>query len=279
MAAISDLSDYLNLRTSVSPAAPQDISKFIDGRIGSTAAAAEVASRGKSFWQFNSTIGSGAIPGTGGVVPDNTTVGGMRQADPGGGRQLWISGASALTSNAGLYILYDRLLHNGGLNGTTLTAQTVGGTLTRNTTGAGNMIAVEIYAAIGSTATTAVINYTNQDGNPAVTPSFAIGGAGAQELGRMIFVPLAAGDTGVRGVTDIDLVASTLTAGSFGVVIMRPLLYLASSVAAMPASFDPASMRPGVKEAVTGACLAWAMIPMLTTNVVTGLLTVSLTEK
>jgi len=151
--------------------------------------------------------------------------------------------------------------------------------LTRNTLGAGNMIAVEIYTAIGATATTAVINYTNQDGNPAVTPSFLIGGAGAQEQGRMIFVPLAAGDTGVRGVTDIDLVATTGTSGSFGVVIMRPLVYLTSSLAAMPASFDPACMRPGSKEAVTDACLAWALIPTTNAGLFAGLLTVSLAEK
>ena len=62
----------------------------------------------------------------------------------------------------GILVLYDRLLHIGGLNATTTAAQTVGGSLSRYTGGAGNQIWVEIYTQIGTTATTITANYTNQ---------------------------------------------------------------------------------------------------------------------
>lgn len=278
MAAITDLSDYINLSTGGGAAMPQHLSWFSDGRVGSTAAAAEAVARPKSLWHWNTTRGSGAIPGAA-AAPNNTTLGGLRQANPGGGRQLWLTGAMMQFTNAGTWMLYDRLLHNGGLSGTVITAQAVGGTLTRYTNGVGNMLAVEIYTAIGGTGTTAVINYTNQDGNPAVTPSFVIGGAGFREAGRMIFVPLASGDSGVQGVTDIDLLASTTVAGSFGVTVVHPLLTLMNGGAGYPSQFDPAFMRPGVVEVLTDACLAQLLIPSATSATTMAQAYVTLTEK
>jgi hypothetical protein len=278
MAAITDLSDVINVMTGGGAVAPELKHVYWDGRIDAAVAPAMVAGRGMSFWLMNNTNGRGAIPGAV-AVPDNTTLGGLRQTDPTGGRQLWCMGGIFQTINFGSYMLYDRLLHIGGLNGTTLAAQAVGGTLTRNTGGVGNMIAVEIYTAIGGTATTAVVNYTNQAGNPAVSKSFTIGGAGLNEQGRFIIVPLADGDSGVRGVTDIDLLATTGTAGNFGVTVFRPLVRVQSSSSMVPMWWDALTMPPGPVEIPTDACLASVLFAGTTTALTYNSLDITFLEK
>lgn len=153
-------------------------------------------------------------------------------------------------------MLYDRLLHIGGLNGTITTAQTVGGTLTRYTNGIGNRIAIEVYTQIGATTTSVTAEYTDQDGNAAqVTPAIVIGNTGFREAERMLWFPLAAGDYGVQAVANVDLLATTGTAGDFGVTVVHPLGYAEVTQAGLGAwrSFIDGQ---GIVEIETNACLA-----------------------
>jgi hypothetical protein len=258
MASLTDLSDIINRVTGGSSGTPENLFFFKDSRVAA-AAGVTVAGRYTSLWEYNGQPSHGAAPGAV-AIPDNTTNGGLKQTDPGGGRQKWLLGATATSSIAGTLIIYDRLLHISGLSGTVTTAQTVGGTLTRytGTESVGNQIWVEIYTQIGATSTTITANYTDQDGNAGITSqSTAIGNTGLREVQRMIQIPLASGDTGVRAVASVTVAATTGTAGNFGVNIMRPLAYIPISLLGAGSVRDFISGLPSIIEIKTDACLAF----------------------
>ena len=143
MAALTGLDDIVNRTTGGSSGNPQSIWFFKDSRVGAAAAAAPVAGRMTSLWTYDGQPSDGAVP-AGAANPDVTTAGALKQTNAAGGAQKYLLGVSGVVGQAGTLILYDRLLHAGGFSGTTITAQTVGGTLSRNTGGLGNQLWVEI---------------------------------------------------------------------------------------------------------------------------------------
>jgi hypothetical protein len=264
MAAITDLSDLVNRLTGGNSGTPEIIMGFKDGRVDAAAAAAPIAGRATSLWTYEGQPSGGAAPGAV-AAPTNATTGGLIQTDPGGGRTKWLTGFYVCANTTGTVILYDRLLHISGLNGTTTTAQTVGGTLTRYTDGIGNQIWIEIYTQIGTTATTFTCEYTDQGSNPSqVTTATAIGGTGLREAQRIIPAPLASGDYGVQAVANVDLLASTTTAGDFGVTVVHPLAHANLDVAGAGQWVD-LLRGAGPVEIKTGACLALAFMANTTT--------------
>lgn len=265
MAALTDLSDLINRATGGNSGTPENLWFFKSARDGGAAATAPIAGRPASLWRYDGQPSAGATPTTV-AIPDNTTTGGLKQTNPGGGRTKWLTQFWAAGLNPGTVILYDRLLHIGGLSGTTTTAQTVGGTLTRYTDGVGNMAWCEIYTIIGTTGTTITMDYTDQDGNSGQTSAaVAIGGTGFREVSRVIMLPLAAGDTGIQAVASVDLLASTGTAGNFGVTVGHPLAYANIDGTGTVGWRDFVSGLPGMPEVKTGACLALLWVPTTTT--------------
>lgn len=266
MSALTDLSDIANRLTGGNSGTPQHLFAWIDNRIAAAAATATIAGRMTSLWRYNKNPGGeGAVPGAA-AIPDNTTSGGLLQTDPSGGRELWLLGMSAVATQAGTLILYDRLLHNGGLSGTVTTAQTVGGTLTRNTGGVGNQIWVEVYTQIGASSTTITASYTNQAGTSGrTTKAVAIGNTGLREAERIIPLPLADGDTGVQAVASVTLAATTGTAGSFGVTVAHPVLILPMQAGGTGGMRDLIAGLPEIDAIDTDACLALAFLANTTT--------------
>jgi hypothetical protein len=134
----------------------------------------------------------------------------------------------------------DLLNVSGGLSGIVTTEQTTNlptAALTRYTSGVGVMIGLIIHTVIGTTATTVTVRYTNQAGTAnQVSTATSFGSAGFRETGRVVLIPLAAGDTGVRSVEGVTVLATTGTAGNFGVCLFRPLMIfsLDSTTGAMP---------------------------------------------
>lgn len=266
MPAFNDLSDLINRMTGGNSGNPENLFIWIDNRIDSAAATATVAGKWSSLWRYNKTRGgSGAVP-TSAAVPDNATRGGLMQTDPSGGQDKWLLGQGCIGTAAGAVLLYDRLLHNGGLSGTNTGAQTVGGTLTRNTGGEGNQIFAEVYTQIGTTATTITASYTNQAGTSGrTTKAVPIGGTGNREAERMLALPLQDGDTGVQAVASATLAGSTITAGNFGITVARSL-----GLGIVPSSGvgywrDYVAGLPGLPEIDTDACLALAFLANSTT--------------
>ena len=269
MTALASLSDVVNRLSGGNNGTPQHIFSFLSGRIQGAAPTAPVAGTMYSLWRFDQSDGAnGGVPSTAAAC-NKSTVGALPVSDPGGGRQQWLLGIEGVSGAAGAFVLYDRLLHNGGLSGTVTTAQTVGGSLTRyntNSTCIGNQIWVEVYTAIGSTATTITASYTNQDGTSGrTTKAAAIGGTGRLGQCTIIVLPLADGDTGVQAVASVTLAGTTSTAGSFGVTIARPLGVTGCMGAGYHFSRDFISGLPAVPEILSGACLTWAIVPNSTT--------------
>lgn len=143
---------------------------------------------------------------------------------------LYLVGADFGSSYAAgvTHLLIDRLAHQGGLSGTSTTSQTTNlptAALPRYTSGGGVMAAIEIYAAVGSTATTLTASYTNQAGTSGrTTKDLVFGGNGNLAARLFLPLPLQDGDTGVQSVESVTLAASTATAGNFGVTLFKPLL-------------------------------------------------------
>ena len=266
MAAIADLSDLINRSTGGNSGTPQNVFWHKTNRIAGVVATTPIAGRMASLWRYDGFPAGGAVPTTAAVCT-NATVGALPFTSPGGGRQSWMPQAWCTGLNAGTLILYDRLLHVGGLNGTLGTAQTVQGNpaspaLTRNTGGIGNMVFAEIYTALGTTARTITMDYTDDAGNPGQTSVAAsIGAAGFNEVTRVIMLPLASGDRGVRAVNTVTLSGTTGAIGNFGITIARPIAYLGVGFPGAPAWRDFVSGLPGIPEIETGACLSLLWVP------------------
>jgi hypothetical protein len=232
---------------------------------GSSAAPAAVPC---STWTAASN--SGSAPTTAAACTSATT-GALVQGDA-GASTLVIAGCDlaagwsvpAGAPLAGTVLVYDRLSHQGGLSGSTTGAQTTNlptAALSRYTSGVGVWIALEVYTAVGPTVTTVTASYTNQAGTAShATTAVPFGNHGP---GRMIFLPLAAGDTGVRSVESVTLAASTLTAGAFGVTLLRPLalVHIPGTGDHVPGDHVRGHLAGHFEEVVDGACLALAVIP------------------
>lgn len=190
----------------------------------------------RSSWTVAPNAGS--APSTA-EVPTNTTTGALVNlttiTNPMYLAHAEIAAAPNVVAGVGA-ILIDRLSHQGGLSGTVTTAQTTNlptSALTRYTDGVGVMIGLEIYTAVGISATTATASYTNQAGTSGrTTKAVAFGGTGISTAGNIIIMPLQDGDTGVKSVESVTLAGTTATAGNFGVTLFKPL-------ASFPALFTP----------------------------------------
>lgn len=262
MAAITDLSDLINRMTGGSSGTPEVVFGIKVQRIDGAAATAPINGRMASLWRYDGTYGNGAIP-TVAAIPTNATAGAMPITNPGGGREKWMAQVWGTASSRGTLLLYDRLLHIGGLSGASAVDQTVQGpspspALTRNTGGVGNVVFYEIYSLIGTTGTTLTMTYTNSAGTTGRTSTVNIGATGFREATRLQAIPLAAGDVGVQAVDKIKLTATTGTAGDFGITIARPLAYVSINEAGLTGWRDFTTGLPGLPKIDSNACLALA---------------------
>ena len=268
MGTLTSLSDLINRATGGNSGTPEHLFWWKDQRVGSAAMTAPAAGQWTSLWQINGSPSGASSTAPGAVAnPTNATDGALKQTDAGGGRQKWLIGGTAACAGQGSFMIYDRLLHGSGLNGTLTSAQSFSGSVTRytSTESIGNAIFIEIYSIIGSTSTTVTVNYTDQDGNAATTLPVAFGGTTRREAQRMIMCPLAVGGTGVRGITSVTAAASTGAAGDFGVTVARPLLSIPINAAGSCSVRDLVTGLPGPIEIKSGACLSLAWFAGSTT--------------
>jgi len=214
-----------------------------------------------------------AAPGSvatvpGGTVYTETSVGGFRQkADSGTNTTFFIS-ASAVgggTTSNGSLMLVD-YLWDANIN-YNVTNNPITGVPTRyqtSTTAPGNFMSGDTTATLGATAANIQLTYVDQDGNAAETaPNLAIRINSAvgtiPHTPPVWFIPLNAGDTGLRNATNI-----AFTAGNGGYVARM----IAHPLAIIPISQQTStggqawSVIDGVNSAFqfervyNGACLA-----------------------
>ena len=269
MAAITDLSDLINRQTGGNNGTPENIFFHKVPRVAGVAATAPIAGRGCSLWQYDGMPAGGAVP-TSAAIPSRTTQGAISFTAPGGSRDKHLIGASIAPLTAGVYLLYDRLMHIGGLNATLTTSQAVQGAspspvITRNTGGAGNIAFYEIYTIIGTTSTTLTMTYVNQAGTGSRTSTINIGANGFREVTRMQRIPLAAGDSGIQAINSIQLAGTTGTAGNFGITLAQPLAWIPVGAGGTMGWRDYTTGLPGIPVIDPDACLSLMFIPAAAT--------------
>jgi hypothetical protein len=191
-----------------------------------TAAVTSVAANSTQVIQAAGNPGAGTLAGTNtanGVVPTDATAGFPSINAFGGGATGYISNISFGSTVACRLHLFDCLFKAGAYAfnaNVALTSQpsyssrVLGGTDFTNTE-----IWIEAVTAFTGNQSIA-ITYTNQAGTTGRTTGTIATGV-APIIGRMLQLPLAAGDTGVQKIESV--VSTVSTAGTFNVLVLRRL--------------------------------------------------------
>lgn len=257
MAALTDLSDLINRQSGGNNGNPDNLFFYKVPRVGGATAVSPVINRDHSLWQYEGMPSGGATP-TIAQIPDRTIIGAMPFTAPIASQEKFLISAGITSTVAGIYVLYDRLFHIGGLSATVTTDQQIQSpSLTRNTGGVGNIAFYEIYSQIGTTSTTLTMTYTNQAGVPGRVSTINIGGTGFREATRIQRIPLALGDTGIRAIEKIALSASTGTAGNFGITLIQSISWQSVSTPGVMGWRDYTTGLPGIPSIHPNACLSY----------------------
>lgn len=211
------------------------------------------------------TVGS-----AGAVKCDKSTTGAFPFTNAAGGAKLnLLSGCFRYTGTAGnTLVLLDRLAHANiayDAAGTTTFSPVIDGT-DRLAAGEGAMIMTEVTTGV-TTSNTRTFTYTNQAGTGGrVTPNAIMGAS--LTVGRIpasssagvaqLFVPLQAGDIGVRTITDTTLVSGTGT-GAINICLVKPLAYI--PIPANGIDVDFIWSLPTMPRIKDNMCLMFAILP------------------
>lgn len=226
-----------------------------------------VAGQFYSLWRATGQPGQGAIPTTAAICT-NSLLGGMNFNQQTLPVTSYGAYADATCSNSAVTIeIHDRLMHMGGLSGTSIISQTVGLDVHANI--ASNNLSVRIgdsdyddiqwwmewYTDTGATASNATINVTYNDGSSGDLTVVAVGGT--LRAGRMIplngLVPSASSGKFIRDINTVILSASTTAVGNFGFTATRLRMTLPLLLANKKESFDWAAL--GMPEIFNESCL------------------------
>ena len=229
-----------------------------------------------SLWRATGTPAQGAIPAAAAFCTKALTgaIGFDNQSAP---ATNYLAYHTLLCSAANTNLeIHDRLAHMGGLNGTLLTAQTVGidlstinagGSVPAERLGDANysdvMWFLEWYTTTGATASNATVNVTYNDGTTGNLAVIAIGGTAIAASQCRQLVPAVNGRF-IRGVNSVTLSASTGTAGSFGVTATRPRAAMSVPIANKVEVFDWAQL--GFPEIPNNSCLAGMLLSTATSS-------------
>lgn len=237
-----------------------------------------VAGQVFSLWRATGQPGQGAIPTTAATC-NNTLLGGLafnQQTSP---ATSYVGFLDGLCSNAGTSLeIHDRLMHMGGLSGTSITSQTVNLDVNANL-GTDNLTVrigssdysniqwwMEWYTDTGATASNATINVTYNDATSGDLTVVAVGGT--VRASRMIslnsLIPAAASGKYIRDINTVILSASTATAGNFGFTATRYRGGIYKPVANARFFADWAGL--GLPEVPNGSCLSPIQVVSTTTT-------------
>lgn len=229
--------------------------------------ASQAAGTFVSLWRATGQPGQGAIPAAAANC-NNTTTGAIGFAQQTAPATSYGAYFYAVCSNSAMTVeIHDRLIHMGGLNGTLTTAQTVG--IDFNGVTADNMVErvgdnnysdikwwLEWYTATGSTAVTATVAVTYNDGTTGNLTGLSLAATRPASFIAPLngLIPAAAAGKFIRAVNSVTLSATTGTAGSFGVTATLPRISYSCPVANfMPPPADWAAL--GLPRIANSSCL------------------------
>lgn len=220
-----------------------------------------------SLWRATGQPGQGAIPGAAAVC-DHTLVGAMGFTQQTAPATSYAAYANCMCSNSAVTIeVHDRLMHMGGLVGNVATAQTVNLDISANlaTANLTNRIGdanysdiqwwLEWYTDTGSTAVTATVNVTYNDGSSGNLTAISL--AATRRASLMIplngLIPSADSGKYIRDINTVTLSATTGTAGSFGATATRPRMIMPLPLANKQEIFEWAQLS--LAEIFNSSCL------------------------
>jgi hypothetical protein len=236
-----------------------------------------------SLWRQGNLPSAGVTPAAapGGLAPTDATAGGHPFTNPtGGDTQHFTTGYSTASTAANSLLLYDRIFHVAKTMNSSAT-EAVTGVPTRyqassgEDSSAGNFLFVEVGGtALAATAHNwTVCTYTDESGNTGATLPSLTGNSAAivdrldHPVGQW-FAPLAAGDTGVRALTQMQCSAAVAT-GAINFVIGHPLAFLPCPVANMVCVADGINTAFNLVRIFDDACLAFLEMPKPATTATT----------
>jgi hypothetical protein len=218
--------------------------------------------------------------GTNPTVPalcNSALTGAMSFVNPTAPAASYLGWLALACSNATATVeIHDRLVHNGGLDLTLLTAQlTTGLDLVSLAPSAERIGAadysdvqwwLEVYVDGGATASNATINVTYDDASTGDLTVLAVGGTirKGNMFGLTQLIPAAKQGRSIRGINQVTLSASTGTAGNFGFTATRGRTTAPLVVANKSEVFSWAAL--GMPKIPDDACLTLMMLPTTTSS-------------
>lgn len=196
---------------------------------------ATAAGRTYSFWPIAGIPGAGSYDTTPeGVVLSSSSglvTGQIPYYNASVGKQMHLVRAVGLGNNTGIMLICDRLWHNGGLDASINTVQTINSVTwpARDNNGSANgegvLVGVEVSATMGSTVPTLTLTYTNSDGVSGRTGVNQLSTSSGVTAGHFYTFTLQAGDKGVQSIQSLQLTPSW-TSGTINLVAYRILAVL-----------------------------------------------------
>jgi hypothetical protein len=180
--------------------------------------------------------------------------------------------SAAATSMPAIFMLVDLLGFYPITTVTSTSNQTLDNTVTlpRYTDGAGVQAFITPTTVMGAATPNIDITYTNSAGtasratpttlplgnSAAAVTSIVYSGTGSGKYGP--FLPLAAGDAGIRSIQNFHLSASYLS-GVLNLVVCKPLLRLPMTTIGVASEREFKNQIPSLPRVYDEACLAWLM--------------------
>lgn len=205
-----------------------------------------------SLWRVGGIPVAGADPTSlTATIQSATTTGAMAFATSTNGKTKHVinAGVTSVTAGStGSLVVLDRLLAYGNINANINTAQNFTNTqpLTRYTSGTGTVMFLEVTTALGATASNVTVTYTNSNGVAGRTTgaqTMVVSSVANRIPNTFLYLPLQAGDNGVRSVQTIQFSAAML-AGVANLVIAKPLFTMPLAMVGVQNNVDLALAFP-----------------------------------
>jgi hypothetical protein len=245
--------------------------EFLFNKAGTTGVVAST----NTLWYVGAQPAAGAAAGAapGGTVPTSASTGAFTFDNPGGSEtHHFVFGNPVSSVAANTLLLYDRLFSVTKTMNSTAT-EAVTGVPTRYQSSvasnieysAGNFLMIECRTALPATAHNwTVCTYTDQDGNVGATlPS--VTGNSSNIINRLDqpastwFCPLAAGDTGIKALTQMQCSAAVAT-GAIDFTIGHAIAFMPCGIANWVCEKDGLTTSMNLARIINDACLAFLEI-------------------
>lgn len=189
----------------------------------------------------------------------------------------FIRGLNGSANPQGLLYLVDLLVEYSGFNGNTGPSEQTTGTSTgdndlpRYQDGEQVLIYADVVTALGATPRGLTVRYTDQDGNTGTTVS--VNTVGSQAAINSVangapFLPLAAGDRGVKSIQGATLAVGGTGSGTFALVLCRVLATIRVEQTSGLFDFDGVNLQEMMEKLEPECCPAFVWIPTTTNTAV-----------